>query len=159
MQDLKLIYKNAILIHSKNFCKGTACQEGKLTKEEWCQGKTCNFHSKGIEGGKKEPYFYSDLSSLQTEKPHFSPFSKEHFCLFLNTQKFSILCVAHFAAQDDGCYCLGMLIKVTTFSVNLSKRFLWLPHSCGLSLCLGCRDNVWAALSRICSHSCHNGWL
>lgn len=57
MQDLKLIYKNAILIHSKNFCKGTACQEGKLTKEEWCQGKTCNFHSKGIEGEKKNPTF------------------------------------------------------------------------------------------------------
>jgi hypothetical protein len=34
MQKLKLIYKNAILIHSKNVCKGAPCHGGKLTREE-----------------------------------------------------------------------------------------------------------------------------
>lgn len=25
-EDLKLVFKNTVLIHCKNFCKGTACQ-------------------------------------------------------------------------------------------------------------------------------------
>lgn len=86
MQDLKLIYKNAILIHSKNFCKGTACQEGKLTKEEWCQGKTCNFHSKGIEGEKKNPTFILIFPVYKLKTPPLSIFKRAFLFVFKHSE-------------------------------------------------------------------------
>lgn len=103
MQKLKLIYKNAILIHSKNFCKGAACQGGKLTREEWCVAKTSNFHEKVRQ--EKKSYFRSDLSCLQTEKPISSPFSKKHVFFFcFKTLRNLAFCVASFAALNGGYY-------------------------------------------------------
>lgn len=102
MQKLKLIYKNAILIHSKKFCKGATCQGGKLTREEWCQTKTSNFHSK--DRRKKYPNFSSDLSRLQTENP-FPLRSQKSMCFFFFLKLRNLaFCAASVTALNGSYY-------------------------------------------------------